>query len=94
MPYVPQENIIFSVDGTTPLDKRYTNADSATVTVTLPNEGIFKEYRLKNIPSGAVADNAEDCRRFTLTVTQNGTVEFDVTNPAAGDTLYHQVYTI
>ncbi len=96
MPYVPQENIIFSVDedGTTPLDKRYTNADSATVTVTLPNEGIFKEYRLKNIPSGAVADNAEDCRRFTSTVTQNGTVEFDVTNPAAGDTLYHQVYTI
>ena len=98
IPYVPQENITFSIDadGKTPLDKRYTNESSATVTVTLPSDGVFSEYRLKNLPNGANPDNADECRSFTLTVTENGTVEFDVTNPTptVEDTLHHQVYTV
>lgn len=93
MPYVPQENIIFSVDGTTPLDKRYTNADRATVSVTLPSKGIFNEYKLTDIPSGATAEVDE--RSFKLEVTENGEVRFKVSKPNGNDTVEcEQVYTI
>lgn len=91
-PYVPNENIKFKIDGTE-FDGKYTNAQSADIEVRLPDTGVFKEYVLSNIPSGAVADS--DNRGFKMTISDNGNVEFDVSNPNGTDTAaYRQVYVV
>lgn len=91
-PYVPNENIKFKIDGTE-FDGKYTNAQSADIEVRLPDTGVFKEYVLSNIPSGAVADS--DNRGFKMTISDNGNVEFDVSNPNGTDTTaYRQVYVV
>ena len=91
-PYVPNENIKFKVNGAE-FDGKYTNAQSAEVEVRLPDTGVFKEYVLSNIPSGAIADS--DNRGFKMTITDNGNVEFDVSNPNGTDTTaYRQVYVV
>ncbi len=104
-PHVPEENIEFLVGGA-PFDEAYTNAESAEVSVTLPSDGIYAEYYLANIPDGAAA--AEETvdgydmpvyKSFTLSVTDNTDVEFDVVNPSViGDetktALAHQVYSV
>ena len=91
-PYVPNENIKFKIGGTE-FDGKYTNAQSADIEVRLPDTGVFNEYVLSNIPSGAVADS--DNRGFKMTVSDNGNVEFDVSNPNGTDTTaYRQVYVV
>lgn len=91
-PYVPNENIKFKIGGTE-FDGKYTNAQSADIEVRLPDTGVFNEYVLSNIPSGAVADS--DNRGFKMTITDNGNVEFDVSNPSGTDTAaYRQVYVV
>lgn len=91
-PYVPNENIKFKIGGTE-FDGKYTNARSADIEVRLPDTGVFNEYVLSNIPSGAVADS--DNRGFKMTITDNGNVEFDVSNPNGTDTTaYRQVYVV
>ena len=91
-PYVPNENIKFKIGGTE-FDGKYTNAQSADIEVRLPDTGVFNEYVLSNIPSGAVADS--DNRGFKMTISDNGNVEFDVSNPNGTDTTaYRQVYVV
>lgn len=91
-PYVPNENIKFKIGGTE-FDGKYTNAQSADIEVRLPDTGVFNEYVLSNIPNGAVADS--DNRGFKMTITDNGNVEFDVSNPNGTDTTaYRQVYVV
>lgn len=91
-PYVPNENIKFKIDGTE-FDGKYTNARSADIEVRLPDTGVFKEYVLSNIPNGATADS--DNRGFKMTISDNGNVEFDVSNPNGTDTTaYRQVYVV
>ena len=91
-PYVPNENIKFKIGGTE-FDGKYTNAQSADIEVRLPDTGVFNEYVLSNIPSGAVADS--DNRGFKMTISDNGNVEFDVSNPNGTDTAaYRQVYVV
>ena len=91
-PYVPSENIRFMI-GETEFDGKYTNAANAELRVDLPDTGVFREYVLSNLPSGAVADS--DNRGFTIRLSDNGTVEFDVSNRNGTDTAaYHQVYTV
>lgn len=91
-PYVPNENIKFKIGGTE-FDGKYTNATSADIEVRLPDTGVFNEYVLSNIPSGAVADS--DNRGFKMTISDNGNVEFDVSNPNGTDTTaYRQVYVV
>ncbi len=91
-PYVPNENIKFKIGGTE-FDGKYTNAQSADIEVRLPDTGVFNEYVLSNIPSGAIADS--DNRGFKMTITDNGNVEFDVSNPNGTDTTaYRQVYVV
>ncbi len=91
-PYVPNENIKFKVNGAE-FEGKYTNAQSADIEVRLPDTGVFNEYVLSNIPSGAVADS--DNRGFKMTITDNGNVEFDVSNPNGTDTTaYRQVYVV
>ena len=91
-PYVPNENIKFKIGGTE-FDGKYTNAQSADIEVRLPDTGVFNEYVLSNIPNGAVADS--DNRGFKMTISDNGNVEFDVSNPNGTDTTaYRQVYVV
>lgn len=91
-PYVPNENIKFKIGGTE-FDGKYTNAQSADIEVRLPDTGVFNEYVLSNIPSGATADS--DNRGFKMTISDNGNVEFDVSNPNGTDTTaYRQVYVV
>ena len=91
-PYVPNENIKFMIGGAE-FDGKYTNAASADIEVSLPDTGVFNEYVLSNIPSGAVADS--DNRGFKMTISDNGNVEFDVSNPNGTDTTaYRQVYVV
>ena len=91
-PYVPNENIKFMIGGKE-FDGKYTNAQSADIEVRLPDTGVFNEYVLSNIPSGAVADS--DNRGFKMTISDNGNVEFDVSNPNGTDTTaYRQVYVV
>lgn len=98
-PHVPQSGIKFTVNGNEP-DTKYINADSANVSVQLPDEGVYKEYRITNIPSGAVgtgesteADGTVTYRGFSLDITDNTNVEFDVYNPSGTDTnKYRQIY--
>ncbi len=100
-PHVPQSGISFTVNGSE-LTERYTNADSAVVSVTLPDEGVYREYRIANIPDGAVgideetgADGKILRRGFTLDITENRNVEFDVLNPSGEDTAsYRQIYVV
>lgn len=101
VPYVPRENIVLSINGA-PFEAKYTNASSGSVRVTLPSAGIFNEYRLMNIPDGAagVQDGQTVAGEkmytgFTLEVTDNMNVEFDVLNPTKSETeLSHQIYTV
>lgn len=91
-PYVPNENIKFKIGGTE-FDGKYTNAQSADIEVRLPDTGVFREYVLSNIPNGATADS--DNRGFKMTISDNGNVEFDVSNPNGTDsTAYRQVYVV
>lgn len=91
-PYVPNENIKFKIGGTE-FDGKYTNAQSADIEVRLPDTGVFREYVLSNIPNGATADS--DNRGFKMTISDNGNVEFDVSNPNGTDTTaYRQVYVV
>ncbi len=91
-PYVPNENIKFKIGGTE-FDGKYTNARSADIEVRLPDTGVFNEYVLSNIPNGATADS--DNRGFKMTISDNGNVEFDVSNPNGTDTTaYRQVYVV
>lgn len=91
-PYVPNENIKFKIGGTE-FDGKYTNAQSADIEVRLPDTGVFNEYVLSNIPNGATADS--DNRGFKMTISDNGNVEFDVSNPNGTDTTaYRQVYVV
>ena len=91
-PYVPNENIKFKIGGTE-FDGKYTNATSADIEVRLPDTGVFNEYVLSNIPNGATADS--DNRGFKMTISDNGNVEFDVSNPNGTDTTaYRQVYVV
>lgn len=91
-PYVPNENIKFKIGGTE-FDGKYTNAQSADIEVRLPDTGVFNEYVLSNIPNGATADS--DNRGFKMTISDNGNVEFDVSNPNGTDTAaYRQVYVV
>lgn len=90
-PYVPKDGIHFYVNEQE-FEGKYTNADSGVLDVALPDDGIFAEYRLANLPEGAVGIDEEVTdigtlyRGFTLEVTENGTVEFDVVNPTGTDT--------
>lgn len=91
-PYVPNENIKFKIGGAE-FEGKYTNADKAEVEVSLPDTGVFNEYVLSNIPSGAIADS--DSRGFKMTITDNRLIEFDVSNPNGTDTTaYRQVYVV
>lgn len=90
-PHVPNENIKLMVDGKE-FDGKFTKADNAVVEVKLPDTGVFNEYELLNIPQGATPDG--DKRGFTVPVSNNGTVEFDVLNPKGDNTPYHQVYVV
>lgn len=91
-PYVPNENIKFKIGGTE-FDGKYTNAQSADIEVRLPDTGVFNEYVLSNIPSGAIADS--DSRGFKMTITDNAVIGFDVSNPSGTDTAaYRQVYVV
>lgn len=100
-PHVPQSGISFTVEGH-PLTAKYTNADSGTLEVLLPSEGIYNEYRIINLPEGAVGiEESQDAegntvyRGFTLSVTENRTVAFDVFNPSGTDqTAYPQIYIV
>lgn len=91
-PYVPNENIKFKVNGAE-FEGKYTNAQSAEVEVRLPDTGVFKEYVLSNIPSGAIADSGS--RGFKMTITDNRLIEFYVSNPNGTDTTAsRQVYVV
>lgn len=96
-PHVPAENISFTVEGSN-LSSTHTNAPLATVTVTLPDDGVYSEYRISNLPEGAVGqpeDGTALYRSFTLDVTDNCDVSFDVSNPSGTDTTpYRQVYVV
>ena len=100
-PYVPQENIVFSINGT-PFDSGYTNAASGIVEVTMPSGGIFDEYYITNIPDGAdgkqdgqTADGKPLYKSFSAEVYDNQPVAFDVLNPTVSETdLTHQIYTV
>ena len=99
-PYVPQKNITFSVNGE-PLDAPYTNAAKARVEVTLPDDGIYAQYRLSDLPEGAVGtrdgdseDDAPLYRSFYMDVTDNTQVEFFVSNPTMSEDKYRQVYNV
>lgn len=100
-PHVPQSDISFTVGGN-PLAAKYTNAESGMVEVLLPDEGVYNEYRIVNIPEGAVGigesageDGRMLYRGFTLNVSENGNVGFDVLNPVGTDKdAYHQIYVV
>lgn len=100
-PYVPKENIKFYI-GDEVFESKYTNADSGKLEVMLPDDGIFAEYRLANLPYGAVGTDEEVTaggvqvyRGFTLDVTENETIEFDVLNPTSSETeMSPQAYVV
>lgn len=92
LPSIPEDNIKINVMGSE-FTEKYTNADSAEITVTVPTGGIYDEYYLADLPEGAsgteVTAPAEYTgtkplyKQFTLTVTENGSFEFLVINPTA-----------
>lgn len=99
LPHIPENNIVLTHKGEYGDEQIYAdqfvNDDSVTMTVTVPNGGIYEEYYLTDLPEGAVGIVEEDeeqpvegvtlYKGFTLEVKENSVVVFGIVNPTASD---------